>query len=426
MNPFRESHQYIRALPPTFWVVIAATLINQIGNMAIVFLILYLTNYVGFTLSSASTTFATFCISQLLVGFVSGSIIDRIGVERVMIISIIFNGLAISLIPCFRDYYFIIFLCLVWGFMSGLYRPAAATFISYLSTSGAHKITFSLYRLVLNLGMSIGPAIGGYLASHAFAIVFYTNGLTNFLAAMILIIGIGVSHSVASEQTQTNTATNDTNSTTTTKRFYLDINLPHLKNDKALLLFVLGMIPVSMVYFQHESTLSIFLSNDLHFDMRFYGLLFTLNTLIIVICELPLNIATLHWPYRINFMLGSFCITLAFTTLAFAHREWHIILSAILWTIGEMILYPSSNSYVAEIAPPILRASYMSIYSTCCNFGMLFGPWAGAFIMANSGSRVLWMVCGLWGMLSVLLFNFVRKSKDDPAELVLIDPVKIN
>lgn len=414
MNSFRESHQFIRALPSAFWVVIAATFINQVGNMAIVFLIIYLTNHAGFSLAEASAAFATFCTSQLVVGFVSGSIIDRIGTERAMIISIIINGLAITLIPCFHGYYFIIFLCFIWGFTSGLYRPAATTFISYLSKSGAHKITFSLYRLVQNLGMSIGPAIGGYLASHAFPIVFYTNGIANFLAAVILIVGIGVDY--ASPQI------------TTTKSFYLNLNLSHLKNDKALLLFALGMIPVSMVYFQHESTLSLFLSNDLHFDMRFYGLLFTLNTLIIVVCELPLNIATLHWPYRINFMLGSFFITLAFTTLAFAHQAWHIILSAILWTLGEMILYPSSNSYVADIAPLTLRASYMSIYSTCSNVGMLFGPLAGAFIIENAGSRVLWLVCGAWGMLSVLLFNFVRKPKEAAAEadLVLADPVKIN
>ncbi len=166
-----------------------------------------------------------------------------------------------------------------------------------------------------------------------------------------------------------------------------------------------------MIFFQGESTLAVFLNRDLGFPLSFYGLLFTLNTLMIVFFELILNVATMNWPYRINFMLGSFFITAGFAGNMFATEKWHIILLSILWTLGEMVLFPSASSYIADIAPEKHRGSYMSIWTTCSNLGLFLGPWAGAFIMEKIGASGLWMACGMWGMLSVIMFWYTPEPK---------------
>ena len=393
MNLWRESYLHIRSYSSDFWVVLSATLMNQIGNMAMVFLLIYLTQNLNLSLTKASFAFAAFSAATIIIGLMGGGLIDKFGGARTMIASLIANGLVLLIFPFIHQYFAVILMCILWGFSYGLYRPASQTFVSELSTPGLHRLTFSIYRLVVNLGMSIGPAIGGYLASHSFAIIFIVNGIANLLASAMLILGL-----LHSSWLKRRTGAQ--------KKIELSFKL--LRQDRALSLFVIAMIPVSMIFFQHESTLAVFL-NDLHFPLSFYGLLFTLNTLIIVFFELPLNIATMNWPYRINFMLGSVFITFSFASLVFVSKEWHVVLLAIFWTLGEMILYPSSSSYVADIAPESQRGNYMALYSTCSNLGMLLGPWAGAIIMQQLGANGLWIACGFWGILSIVLFNYVKK-----------------
>ncbi|MDX1901781.1 MAG: MFS transporter [Gammaproteobacteria bacterium] len=393
MNLYRETFSHIKSFPTVFWIVISATLINQIGNMAFVFLVVYTTQHLGWTLMQGSLAFALFSVSMLVSGLVAGSLIDYIGAARMMSGAVFANGLTLLIFPLIHQYDMLLAMCLIWGFFYGAYRPASQTLVSHLSRPGLHKITFSVYRLVLNLGMSIGPAIGGYLAVHSFPAIFIVNGISNILAGIILFVGLGSTwmHYRAAEDH---------------KKI---ISIKWLKYDPALRLFVIAMIPVSMVFFQHESTLPVFLKQDLHLPLSFYGWLFTINTLMIVFFELILNVATLNWSYRVNFILGTFFIALGFFGMAFATTGAHIIFLTILWTIGEMILYPASSSYIADIAPAERRGSYMGIYSTCSNLGMLLGPASGAVVMQYFGGDALWIACGIWGCISIITFNFIKQ-----------------
>lgn len=394
MNLIQETFLHIRSFSSSYWIVIAATLMNQIGNMAFVFLILYLTQHLGFSLTQASFAFAVFCCSTLFIGLLGGSLVDKLSPAPILLITLLANGTVLLTFPLLHTHSSILFMCFVWGLTYGLYRPASQTMIAQLSSPGLHRITFSVYRLALNLGMSIGPAIGGYLAFHSYPAIFIANGLANLLASVILIIGLSRStwfhHRPLSEHK-------------------FELSMKWIKSDIALRIFLWGMVPICMIFYQHESTLPVFLVQDLHLPLSFYGWLFTINTLMIVFLELILNVAMMNWPYRVNFMLGSALITLGFSGFIFVTQAWHIILLTMIWTVGEMIFYPSASSYIAEIAPPAHRGSYMSLFATSSNLGMLLGPWAGAIIMQHFGANRLWIVCGVWGILSLLFFFYTRE-----------------
>lgn len=395
MSLFRESFAHIHSLPREFWVAICSTFINSAGNMAFVFMVIYLNQHLNYTLTEASTIFAALSLSMLCISMFGGSLIDKLGPVRAMLISLSSNGLILLFMPHISRFSTMLAASIVWGLAFGFYRPASQTFISYLSSAGKHKVTFSVFRLAINLGMSIGPAIGGYLAAHSFPMIFYANAIANFVAVIILFLGL------AHSPWRTYSAKKAMGHKT-------QLSIKWLKSDLTLRLFIFASLPVAMIFFQHESTLPIFLHRDLHLPLTFYGLLFTINTLMIVVCELPLNIATINWPYRINMMLGSFLITAGFAGLYFVTTPTHVIILTIVWTIGEMILYPASSSYIADIAPEEHRGSYMGLQNAASNFGILFGPWLGAILMQHVGAAGLWVICGLWGLVSVALFASLK------------------
>jgi MFS family permease len=398
MNRYKKVFLEIEDVPSVFWVVISATLINQIGNMAFLFLVIYTTQHLGFSLTQGSIVFAAFSGSMLITGLFGGILIDQLGAVRVMIYGLVANGLTLLLFPLIHNYLICILMCLLWGCISGVYRPASQTLVSHLAPPDLYKVIFSIYRLSLNLGMSIGPAVGGYLAMHSFSSIFLANGIANLLASIILITGFyGSTWLKFREVPQPNKI----------------LAFKCLKSDPILRLFMLGMIPILMVFFQHQATLAVFIHEDLNLPLSFYGLIFTVNTLIIVFLELFLTVLIINWSYRFNFILGSFLILIGFSGMYFATLKWHIILLVIAWTFGEMILFPSASSYIAEIAPKPKRGLYMSMFSTSANLGMLLGPWSGAMVMQQFGSRYLWVACGIWGMISVLLFRKLKEPLKD-------------
>ena len=65
--------------------------------------------------------------------------------------------------------------------------------------------------------------------------------------------------------------------------------------DRRLRYVIVCLLPVLLVFFQHEGAMPVWMVDQLGLSTRNYGLLFTLNTLLIVFLEVRLNSATAHW-----------------------------------------------------------------------------------------------------------------------------------
>jgi MFS family permease len=163
------------------------------------------------------------------------------------------------------------------------------------------------------------------------------------------------------------------------------------------------MFPVTLVFFQHESAMALFLVDRLGFPETFYGALFTLNTLLIVALEVPLNAATAHWPHRRALALGSALFGLGFGLLAVAHSALAVAGTVVVWTFGEMVLLPSMAAYVADLAPAERRGEYMGLYTMTFSGAFALGPWLGTVVLAHFGPVVLWSSVFLLGTVSAFL-----------------------
>jgi MFS family permease len=163
-------------------------------------------------------------------------------------------------------------------------------------------------------------------------------------------------------------------------------------------------MPPMMVFILHEGPLSVYLIHDLAFSTHFYALLFTINTLIIVFLEILLNVAMVQFSHRACIMIGSVLISLGFAGLVFTKSAMGIIFLAVIWTFGEMILFPSASAFVSELAAENVRGSYMGMYNTASNIAIMLGLWLGSVIMGYWGATSLWVISGIWGLVSLLFF----------------------
>ena len=121
------------------------------------------------------------------------------------------------------------------------------------------------------------------------------------------------------------------------------------------------MFPISFVFFQHISTMPLYLVQDLNISATAYGLLFTVNTLLIVFLEVGINTATAHWPHRRTLALGAALCGIGFGSLAWARNVWQVAATVVVWTFGEMLIFPGMADYLTDIAPEARRGEYMGL-----------------------------------------------------------------
>ena len=160
--------------------------------------------------------------------------------------------------------------------------------------------------------------------------------------------------------------------------------------DIHLLLFLAACVPIAAVFFQHEGALPLDVVRDLGLPASFFGWMFTINTVLIVLFEVRLNLVTSHWSHQRSLFVGGLFIAAGFGAMAFAHTGLAIAGTVVIWTIGEMISLPSMSNLVAELAPADRRGEYMGLYSMSWGLAFAIGPWLGTVVLDHLGRNTLW------------------------------------
>lgn len=375
-NPWRG----LRGLPVEVWVVAATTLVNRMGTMALPFLVLYLTQRLGYSARVAGVVVSAYGVGGLVSAPFTGKLCDRMGALRVMRLSLFAAGVLLLLFPLLHRVEAVLALTVAWAVVGEAVRPASLAALTGTIAPKQRKAAIALNRLAINLGMSIGPAMGGFLAMSSFSLLFVVDGTTSLLAGAVLSVTLWRVRSRLQAPEHAHTAPATGGSAT------------GVLGDRRMLVFLFAMLLVGVVFLQHEAALPLFLVRDLRLPASFYGMLFVINTVIIVALEVPLNLAMSHWPHRRTLVFGALLCAAGFGLLVFATGPWTVIATVLVWTFGEMVFFPVSATYVADVAPPARRGEYMGAYSTVWGLAFTLGPWLGTAIMEEWGARVLWGV----------------------------------
>ncbi|HYN82524.1 MAG TPA: MFS transporter [Gemmatimonadaceae bacterium] len=392
----------LRGLPRDLWILSAATLINRLGMMAIPFLVLYLTRELGWSAPMAGLALGVYGAGSIIAAPISGRLCDRIGGLPIIRASLIGAGIILVMIPFAESFPVVIALVLAWSLVSEGGRPATLALVADLVPNEQRKPAFALIRLAINLGMSVGPAAGGFIAAYSFRSIFLVNAVASLAAGAFL---VAVPMKSAAHIRHLDAGSNDARS---------GAARTSVLGDRRLLVFLFATFLASAVFFQHEGALPLFLVQDLHLSTAFYGMLFTINTLMIVFLEVPLNAATAHWPHRWALAAGSLLFAMGSGLFGLAAGPQMIVLGIVVWTFGEMMLFPQASAYVADIAPPHRRGSYMGAYSLAFSIAFAVAPWAGTTVFAHFGATILWASVFLVGVAATVIM--LQVTSEEPAE----------
>lgn len=413
MNPWRG----LKNLPREVWILFVATLVNRVGTMALPFLVLYLTHTLGVSPARAALALTIYGVAALTTVPIAGRLSDRLGPVAVMKGSLLLSGILLILYPLAHSYRAILGITFFFAIVNEAVRPPTLAIISDAVAPEQRKAAFALTRLAVNLGLSVGPALGGILAVHSFHLLFFVDGGTSLLAAVFVMAAPWPemrprkSHDVQWGEPEDLGREMEAEGVTPLGTAHPAADLRAFRN-RRILYFLAALIPTQLVFFQLTSTLPLFLVRTLGLHESVYGMTFTLNTLMIVALEVPLNSAMAHWSHRRSLTLGAILYAIGFGSFALVSRTQGVAAATVIWTFGEMILLPASAAYAAEIATAGRRGEYMGLYTMSFSIAFSMGPWMGAEILQRWGAQALWGTAFVSGCVSAFLMSRIRPGAD--------------
>jgi predicted MFS family arabinose efflux permease len=367
-------------LPRECWILAGALLVNRSGTMVLPFLSLWLTQERGLALPRAAVILALYGFGSIAGSGLGGGLSDRIGATRMQQISLAGGGVALLWLGTLQHFATIAGAAFVAGLALDAFRPAVMADMARRAPPSIQVRAFALLRLAANLGMGIGPAVGGFLALVGYRWLFVADALTCWLAAGVLTFAL--TRPAATEAVRAGDSARAGGSVLTDVPFLLLLGLS---------------VALASVFFQTLSTLPLYLHREHGFREDKIGMLLALNPLIIVFCEMIL----VHWAERRDRLrligLGALLICTGFGLIPLDASTPFLAFTIAIWTLGEMLALPQLNTVVARRAGPGRHGHYMGMYTMSFSAAFAFAPGLGTWIYDHFGPRTLWLAIGALG-----------------------------
>lgn len=386
-----------QGLSKATWLLALVMFINQSGSMVLPFLGVYMSTVLDFSLKNTGIVLSTFGVGSILGSLIGGWLTDKMGSYKVQTFSLFFSVPFYLILPIFKSFEALCVAIFFLSLIKELFRPANSASVSYYAKPENLIRAFSLNRMALNLGYSVGPAIGGFLAAVSYDFLFYTNGLMSFLAAVLFFFYFrnkegNVPEKTVSEKTQT-------------------IHTKSAYTDKKFLLFSFFIAIYAFCFFQILNTLPLFYKNIALMTEKEVGLLMGFNGLIVFVLEMALvHYAERKFTLTTNMILGSLFCGVAFLVLLPSHTVWVLYASIFLISISEILIMPFASTVAVRRSNTFNRGSYMGLNGISFSVAFITSPLLGTMIAETYGFTNLWVFNCLMIVIASGGFYYIMKK----------------
>ncbi|WP_031407585.1 MDR family MFS transporter [Geobacillus vulcani] len=305
---------------------------------------------------------------------VGGVLFDRIGGFRVLLAGAVLTMAALAGLNVWHGWpHYAVFLALV-GIGSGVVFPAASAYAGAIWPEGGRWAFNALY-VAQNIGVAVGSALGGFVASYSFSFVFLANLL--LYAAFLAIVTVGLRRIPLLPPART-------------KRPAEAEKVPSRAVGWALALLCAGYGLCWLSYVQWSTTIAAY-TRELEIPVGQYSLLWTINGALIVLAQ-PVLSRVIHrfMPgMKRQTVIGFAIFVVSFAMLFGADSLVEFAASMVVLTIAEMIVWPAIPAVVNELAPQGKAGLYQGIVNGTATAGRMIGPVIGGWIADAFGMKLL-------------------------------------
>ncbi len=388
-----------RALRPVLAVSLAGSVA---GSSAYPFMGIWAIKELHAAQTKLAFTYLVGAALSLLIGYAAGHWSDRIGRRPLILTGWGFQALVpLALLAIGNHLYAGLALLALLPAFGSLGGAADQAMIADLVAPERREAAYASVRVAANLGVTIGPPIGGLLLigghwNHLWlgTLVLSTGG---FLIAWRFIPRRGAYAPDGPPQRG---------------------SFGVIIRDSPFLLFMLSSVFATMTYVATETLLPISVTTTHHLAPATWGVLMVVNPLLVTVFQLRLTRWTASIPAWVKLGVAMPLMGVPFLLLNVNGSAPVIAFVILLFVLGEMLWVPTSQAVVAALAPADIRGAYMGAFGSTWSVGWALTPFLGLQVRSAYGDATMWMCVAAVGVIAGILGIVAARGHDGDAAAV--------
>ncbi len=393
---FNRIRQTTAGYPRQFWLLFWGMLINAAGSsMVWPFITIYMRRRLDIPLTTVALLLTLNSVTGLAATFVAGPAVDRFGRKGAMVLSLAAGSVTLIAMSVFDTLQPWVILMLFNGAFGPLYRVGVDSMVADLIEPERRAGAYALLRMIANLGVAIGPSVGGFVTAVSYALAFFIAAGAG--AAFALLILLFVAETLLQRQDALDQPRRDS-------------SYGPILRDRPFLAFCGVYTLATMAYSLMMVLLPVYAKENFGVPENQYGFVMATNAAMVVLFQYTITRATVRYHHLPVLAVGSLFYALGVGSVALGWNFPTFLVSMIVLTIGEMVMIPTSTALTANLAPPDMRGRYMSVYGLTWGIGFGIGPVAGGFLNDNLAPVAIWYGGLAMGLAAVLGFALLRRG----------------
>jgi MFS family permease len=413
---FTKIKRGYKEYPKPFKVLVLATFIDRLGGFLLFpFFAVYIIERFGVEMTQVGILFSMFAGGSIIGSTIGGALADKYGRRSMILLGLISSGIGSILMGLVDDLILFLIIAAILGVLGDLGNPARQAMVVDLLPKDKQAEGFGLLRVAVNLSATIGPILGGFLASESYMLLFIADAVSSLITAFIVF-------SVIPETKPEKQDDKPEESVLKTIIGYKEV----LKDSVYIMFLAVSVITV-LVYMQLYSTLSVFLLTVYEFPKEGFGILVSMNALMVVLFQFWITKRISKYAPMKMMAFGTLLYMIGFGMYGFISEIYLFFVAMFILTVGEMIVIPVSQAAVALFAPEDKRGRYMAVYGFSWSIPNLFGVILAGLVMDYIGPNWVWYFAGILSLISIigfLLLNGVAKTRFSKEKQLLAEEVQ--
>jgi MFS family permease len=388
----------LKTLPRQFWVLAGGILVYLVGvEMTYPYETLYLNGRLGVSMTTLGVIIGVTLLATLPLQVAGGALCDKVGRRPILIVAILgsmtlYFGLGVT-----NDLAVIVALITFEAaFGWAQFITASNAMIADVTTMEQRTEAFSVSRVALNAGITIGPLIALPLlaADPSYRLNFFASGIVCGVFLLIVIVRLR----------ETRPATVEIVSVAAAFRGYGVV-----LRDRSMLAFCLITLLPLYAFGQIWATMPVMLS-DLHdVTAQRWSVAMVVYGISMVILQYPVIRALADTDHMLLMSLS--CVAIGAGVGVAAFVPWPATLACIvLIAVGIVLLLPIAATVVSRLAPMELRGRYMGMWTIVYMGGYALGPLVGGWALDVLGGRTAFVAITAACLAGAALFPLLRRS----------------
>jgi MFS family permease len=341
-------------------------------------------------------------VSSLLSTLVVSSIMDKIGRKLPTVASLIGSTAVFAMMATANTLEQWVILMIIYGAFVPVFGIGVNTMVADVVEPQKRSSAYALIRMIDNAGIAIGPMMGGALVTlMSFEAVYFAVAIAyGFLTIFVMLM--------IRETIPQHTPDDDVQAESSKGYGYILRDTVFMSMFAMFLLVMFGNAQIFVL-------LPVYAKENFGLIESQYSLLLTINATMVVLFQYVLTKFTDRYRPLNVMAVAAFIYTIGLGTVAIGYDLTTFSISMIIVTFGELMLMPTTLTFVANIAPTELRARYMGLFGLNWSLAAGIGPVIGGYLNDNHSPVAIWIgasamaFVGTIGFLSIMVYRRNKK-----------------